>query len=76
MSRILLLRDLLAYLEPDEPMQIGIADEDEWSDCIDIKAGSPLLKAYSDWDISCLGAETDNSGHEIPVIRVMIKKPE
>lgn len=70
------LRDLICYFEPDELIQIGVKYEDEWDDCIDIKAGNSLLVAYYDWDISCMGAELNNDEDPIPVLRVMIEKPE
>ena len=72
MDRHLKLRDLIAYLEDNEPMQIGIKGENDWDDCIELAAGSTLLKAYYDWDISEMGAVAGG----VSVIRVLIKKPE
>ena len=76
MDKKMKLRDLLAYLEDRETLQIGVAEEDSWDDCTEIYAGSSLLTAFYDWDITCMGAELSNEEDPIPVIRIMIKRPD
>ena len=76
MDRKMKLRDLLAYLENREAIQVGVADEDYWDNCTEIYAGSSLLTACHDWDITAMGAELSNDEDPIPIIRVMIKRPD
>ena len=76
MDRKMKLRDLLAYLEDREAIQVGVADEDYWDSCTEIYAGSSLLTACYDWDITCMGAELSNDEDPIPIIRIMIKRPD
>lgn len=76
MDRKMKLRDLLAYLEDREAIQVGVADEDNWEDCTEIYAGSSLLTACYDWDITAMGAELSKDEDLIPIIRVMIKRPD
>ena len=72
MERKIKLGDLIAYLGNADPMQIGIKGENDWDNCIELAAGSTLLKAYYDWDISEMGAVDGG----VSVIRVLIKRPE
>ena len=76
MDRKMKLCDLLAYLEDREAIQVGVADEDYWDSCTEIFAGSSLLTACHDWDITAMGAELSNDEDPIPIIRVMIKRPD
>ena len=82
MDRKMKLRDIIGFidltkdLETNSPMQVGIDGENCWDDCTEISAASPLLMAYYDWDITAMGAELSNDEDPIPVIRVLIRKPD
>ena len=45
MDRTMKLRDLLAYLDDSEAIQVCVADEDCWDNYTEIYAGSSLLTA-------------------------------
>ena len=76
MDRKLKLRDVLAYLEDADTIQVGVTDEDEWDDYTEIRVRSSLLTAFSDWIITDMGAELSNDEDPMPVIRVQIRRPE
>lgn len=82
MEKRLKLRDIIGYLdltkeiETNSPIQIGFTNGDGWDSYTEISTASPLLSAYYDWDITDMGVELSNAEDPIPVIRVLIRRPE
>ena len=69
--------DLLAYYEwSEERIQVSIEDDGGWDCYIEVPSGSEFLKPFYDWSIVSIGAETDDSGHNVPIIRISISKGE
>ena len=77
MDRKMKLRDLLAYLNEQETIQIGVTGENEWSEYTEIRARSSLLTPFFEWIITEMGAEDSDDGENVvPVIRVLIRRPD
>lgn len=82
MDKKMKLRDIIGYLdltkelETNSPIQIGFTNGGGWDSYTEISTASPLLSAYYDWDITDMGAELSDDEDPIPVIRVLIRKPD
>lgn len=77
MDRMIKLRDLLAYLDDEETIQVGVIGENEWSECTEIRASSSLLTPFFEWSITEMGAEESyGENNVVPVIRVLIRRPD
>lgn len=77
MDRMIKLRDLLAYLDDEETIQVGVTGENEWSEYTEIRASSSLLTPFFEWSITEMGAEESyGENNAVPVIRVMIRRPD
>lgn len=73
--RSIRVSDLLAYYDwSEERIQVSIEDDGGWDCYIEIASGSGFLKPFYDWYIVSIGAETDDSNKEAPIIRISISQ--